>query len=157
MEMLGHQAGVDFRSTGILQQAVHLAPYFPNQLIKLGSRGVLSVRLVPSEFDISELVPKPVVTRGSGPDKLVVQHFAAEKPSSIVSVNGVGDTFLGVFLGHYSRKREWESAINKAQRAAVLTLASMESVNPDIEAKKKKYGKLQEPVTSINPFTRIGS
>lgn len=52
----------------------------------------------------------------------------------VVSVNGVGDTFLGVLVAAMARspKRPVSHVINIAQRAALLTLKSAESVSPKV-------------------------
>lgn len=50
----------------------------------------------------------------------------------IVSVNGVGDTFLGVVVAGLAKGRRVEELIDGAQRAAVLTLKSGEAVSPEI-------------------------
>ena len=56
----------------------------------------------------------------------------------IVSVNGVGDTFLGVIVAGLAREKPKEvvELINIAQRASVLTLQSAEAVSPAIEELK---------------------
>lgn len=138
--MLGRQVGVDFTATGIMQQAIHLSPYIPNQLIKLGAKGVLSVRLVhandPAPPPGSIISPGTKLFRG-----LLVQHFPAATPTEIVSVNGVGDTFLGVFLGSTCNSRSsgtYEKNIVAAQKAACMTLASSESVSPEIRVGKNR-------------------
>lgn len=137
--MMGHEAGVDFSGTGIMQQAIHLSPYFPNQLIKLGAKGVLSVRLVHAD---DEAPARGLLSPGTGPFRgLSVMHFPAETPTEIVSVNGVGDTFLGVVLGNLSQAKSWsryEYSIVAAQKAACLTLGSRESVSPEIRVGKNR-------------------
>lgn len=138
--MLGREVGVDFSTTGIMQQAIHLSPYIPNQLIKLGAKGVLSVRLVHANDPVP--LPGSIISQGTNPFRgLLVQHFPAATPTEIVSVNGVGDTFLGVFLGNLSQSKasdKYEKNIVAAQKAACLTLASSESVSPEIRVGKNR-------------------
>ena len=52
----------------------------------------------------------------------------------VVSVNGVGDTFLGIILAGLAKEesRDWPHLIDMAQRGSVMTLKSNESVSPDI-------------------------
>lgn len=60
---------------------------------------------------------------------------AAETVSveEIVSVNGVGDTFLGVLIAGLAKGLDCdERLIQVAQKAAVLTLKSSEAVSPDV-------------------------
>lgn len=139
--MMGHEAKVDFSTTGIMQQAIHLSPYFPNQLIKLGAKGVLSVRLIHADDELP-ITPGAILSPGTGIFRgISVKHFPAETPKQIVSVNGVGDTFLGVLLGNLSRAKSWgkyEDNIVAAQKAACLTLASSESVSPEIKIGKSR-------------------
>ena len=58
---------------------------------------------------------------------------AVEVVEDVVSVNGVGDTFLGVLMAGLAKGLELdEKLVNIAQRGAVLTLRSKESVSPDL-------------------------
>ena len=54
----------------------------------------------------------------------------------VVSVNGVGDTFLGIVLAGLAKNesRDWPHLIDVAQRGSVMTLKSNESVSPDISS-----------------------
>ena len=56
----------------------------------------------------------------------------------IVSVNGVGDTFLGVLMAGLAKEnpKTIDELVMVAQQASVLTLKSKESVSPDIESLK---------------------
>lgn len=59
---------------------------------------------------------------------------AAEVVEDVVSVNGVGDTFLGVLVaGLASGFKLDEDLIHAAQRGAVMTLRSHQAVSPAIE------------------------
>ena len=78
----------DLISKGTVQQAIQLLPYIPDILIKLGERGVLSVRLRPR---------KSVVTDGKGTLRfpgvhgdVCVRHHPGLNHSGIVSVTGAG-------------------------------------------------------------------
>jgi pseudouridine-5'-phosphate glycosidase/pseudouridine kinase len=74
------------------------------------------------------------VSRGFGAvGGLLIRHFPAEvvAKQDIVSVNGVGDTFLGVLLAGVSRGQGiGDEVIGRAQKAAALTLGSRDSVSP---------------------------
>ena len=55
-------------------------------------------------------------------------------PEDVVSVNGVGDTFLGVLIAGLAKDVPLdEGLINIAQRGAVMTLKSKEAVAPRVE------------------------
>lgn len=65
----------------------------------------------------------------------------------IVSVNGVGDTFLGVLVAGLAKGLDYdESLIRIAQKAAVLTLKSSEAVSPDVRdlaAELERIGRMR--------------
>lgn len=70
---------------------------------------------------------------------------AAEKveEADVVSVNGVGDTFLGVLISGLARGcKMGEGLIEIAQKGAVMTLKSGESVSPQVRGLSKKLAEL---------------
>ncbi len=58
---------------------------------------------------------------------------------AIASVNGAGDTFLGIMIVGLAKQnpKRIDELVDVAQKAAGLTLKSCESVSPDIGALKK--------------------
>jgi len=55
------------------------------------------------------------------------------RQGEVVSVNGVGDTFLGVLIAGLAKGLEYdEQLINIAQKAAAMSLKSSEAVSPNI-------------------------
>ncbi len=54
--------------------------------------------------------------------------------TDIVSVNGVGDTFLGVLIAGLAKQNPKDLAdlVNIAQRGSVMTLKSSEAVSPEV-------------------------
>lgn len=56
--------------------------------------------------------------------------------NNIISVNGVGDTFLGILIAGLTRQnpKEVPDLVNIAQRGSVMTLKSREAVSPDVSA-----------------------
>lgn len=54
--------------------------------------------------------------------------------NDIVSVNGVGDTFLGVLIAGLAKQNPKEVAdlVNVAQRGSVMTLKSREAVSLEV-------------------------
>lgn len=65
-----------------------------------------------------------------------LRHFPVAETVSkedVVSVNGVGDTFLGVIVAGLAKGLQLdENLIHVAQKASVMTLKSREAVSPDI-------------------------
>ncbi|KAG0637490.1 Indigoidine synthase A like protein-domain-containing protein [Tuber brumale] len=123
---------------GIIQSAVHLSPYFSRIMVKLGVDGVVLVQLLPlaASSTSAALPPGAIASQGTGSVAgVMVRHFPAEVISqeNIVSVNGVGDTYLGVVLAGLVKMGmngvHVEEVIARAQKAAGLTLRSPESVS----------------------------
>ena len=128
---------------GVPQQSIQLLPFIPTILTKLGSRGVLMTQLLAKE-DVR------LTARDSAP--YILSHSTDEASliggvymrlfppaevlpeNDIVSVNGVGDTFLGIILAGLAKERqkEWPELIDAAQRGSVMTLKCKESVSPEI-------------------------
>ena len=132
---------------GSVQQAISLLPYIPNILIKLGSKGILCVRLSQKS---SRAEDGFLSLRSSGPNvDVVVQYFPGLHHQGIVSVTGAGfyssqsdvadlfrDTFSGVLMAHLVAGNEVEEAIDVAQKAAVMTLSSPHAVSEQIQQLK---------------------
>ncbi|KAL7266985.1 hypothetical protein RUND412_010445 [Rhizina undulata] len=140
LENLERTAKIELFQQGLIQQAIQLSPYIPTQFIKLGSQGVLAVRLLePGHEDLKKRVKKgtqPVVSKGrDNVGGIWIKHYPVESVSGdIVSVNGVGDTFLGALLASIAKVgyEELGASVEMAQKAAVLTLMSREAVSRDI-------------------------
>lgn len=59
----------------------------------------------------------------------------------VISVNGVGDTFLGVIVAGLAKGLQLdENLIHVAQKASVMTLKSKEAVSPDIASLSAELG-----------------
>ena len=137
-------ASADLTDLGVPVQAVQLLPFIPNLVVKLGDKGVLVVRLlkVGDELLEQEGEREYIVTRGrdgnhKGVGGVYMRMYPAVKAETVVSVNGAGDTFLGVLVAELAGRetcevRVDEELVDRAQRAAVLTLASEASVSGDI-------------------------
>jgi pseudouridine-5'-phosphate glycosidase/pseudouridine kinase len=66
---------------------------------------------------------------------LYMRLFTAEtvNEKEIISVNGVGDTFLGALVAGLAKGIDYDERLIKiAQKAAVMTLKSAEAVSPDL-------------------------
>jgi len=80
--------GRDVTGEGALQQVVALLPYIPNIFLKLGSLGVLSVRLCPKDTEVKNT---NVTLRFAGHHTdVVVQHHPGLPHKGIVNVTGAG-------------------------------------------------------------------
>ncbi|PBP19441.1 IdgA domain protein [Diplocarpon rosae] len=125
---------------GIPQQAIQLLPFIPTILTKLGAEGVLVTKLLqPNDFRLCDPAYAPyILSRCSNGSKdiggVYMRLFPAfETVDDIVSVNGVGDTFLGVLVAGLAKGLQLgERLINVAQKGAVMTLRSKESVSPQL-------------------------
>lgn len=133
--------GNDLVDGGIPQMASQLLPYVPIILTKLGPKGVLLTMVLEkgdpklgNSEDMRHIVSRCTDghTRVGG---IYMRLFpSVERVSNIVSVNGVGDTFLGVLVAGMAQGGKVERLIDIAQRAAVYTLRSRESVSEDLAA-----------------------
>ncbi|KAK3634575.1 hypothetical protein LTR56_011019 [Elasticomyces elasticus] len=132
---------------GVPQQSVQLLPFIPTICCKLGAQGVLLTQLLPAgDARLTSGDHAPYIlsrcTNGTE-DKLGVGGVymrlfpAVDKveAAEIVSVNGVGDTLAGALVAGLAQrdgKARLEDLVDVAQRAAVLTLKSQESVSPGL-------------------------
>ena len=132
---------------GVPQQSIQLLPFIPCMLTTLGEEGVLMTELLrPGDDRLSSPDSAPyILSRSTNQQSLVGGIYMRLFPSiqnvpkgEIVSVNGVGDTFLGVIIAGLARKstRQLAELIDVAQQASILTLKSSEAVSPGIEALK---------------------
>ena len=125
---------------GIPLQTVQLLPFMPTLLTKLGSQGVLMTELLtPHDPRLRDPASAPyILSRSSNGSAEVggvyMRLFSAhEVTKDIVSVNGVGDTFLGVVVAGMAKAIPLDGKlINVAQKAAVMTLLSKDAVSPKI-------------------------
>ncbi|KAM5446064.1 hypothetical protein MaudCBS49596_006874 [Microsporum audouinii] len=131
---------------GIPQQSIQLLPLIPCILTKLGPQGVLLTQILwpgDERLSMKEYAPY-ILGRGQIDDSPVggvyMRLFPPEETltdADIVSVNGAGDTLLGVVvaaLGRGGRDCEVriEDVIPIAQRASAMTMKSKHSVSPEI-------------------------
>ncbi|KAH9902216.1 Indigoidine synthase A like protein-domain-containing protein [Xylariomycetidae sp. FL2044] len=129
----------DMTDDGIPQQAVQLLPYIPTIVTKMGSHGALLTTILkkddPRLFDAAS---EPFILSRNMSDHsdvggVYMRLFpSVEEVQNVVSVNGVGDTFLGVLVAGLAQGGRIENLINTAQRGAVLTLRSPQSVSADL-------------------------
>jgi pseudouridine-5'-phosphate glycosidase/pseudouridine kinase len=126
---------------GIPQQAIRLLPYIPTIITKLGDQGVLLTTLLRKEdHRLLDVTFSPFILSRSYHDNpdiggVYMRLFpVVEKVQDVVSVNGVGDTFLGVLIAGLARGGKIEDLVHVAQKGAVMTLRSSESVSEELGA-----------------------
>lgn len=128
---------------GTLHQAIELLPYIPTILTKLGDQGVLMTQLLhPSDDRLTSKGSAPyILHRSDGKNALAGGVYVRLFPpvekipkNKIISVNGVGDTFLGILMAGLAKEhpKNLEDLIDIAQRGSVMTLKSKESVSPQV-------------------------
>ncbi|PVH95631.1 hypothetical protein DM02DRAFT_617785 [Periconia macrospinosa] len=127
--------------SGIPQQAIKLLPFFPTILTKVGPQGVLLTQLIEPEDPIlsSPEHAQYVLARNTTGDGkvggLYVKLFAPEvvlKDEEVVSVNGIGDTFVGALAAGLVKGKNVRDVVGFAQKASLLSLKSKESVSPEL-------------------------
>lgn len=135
---------------GIPQQSVQLLPFFPAICTKLGAEGVLLTQILPAgdhRLNSGEYAPYILSRCANGTEEsmgvggVYMRLFPASEDmgeEEVVSVNGVGDTFVGTLVAGLARAKSGgqearvEDFVDVAQRAAVMTLKSPESVAPGL-------------------------
>ena len=129
----------DMTNAGIPVQTIQLLPFIPTLITKIGANGALLTMLLkkddPRLYDHEH--ERYILTRttNDNPDVggVYMRLFPpVERVKDVVSVNGVGDTFLGTMIAGLAQGGRVENLVDIAQRAAVLTLKSHQSVSPDL-------------------------
>lgn len=135
----------DITDAGIPVQSIQLLPYIPTIITKMGARGALLTTLLAPEdprlFDRDH--ERYILTRAAPGHPSVGGVYmrlypAVEEVGTPVSVNGMGDTFLGTLIAGLALGGRTEDLIDVAQNAAVMTLKSHLSVSPDLGALGQK-------------------
>ncbi|OAA37304.1 IdgA domain protein [Beauveria brongniartii RCEF 3172] len=132
-----HLTSVELTDAGVPIQTIQLLPYIPTILTKLGPRGVLLTAILGKDDPrLRDRDEEAFILTRSPPTHPVVGGVymrlfpPVETVKDIVSVNGVGDTFLGVLVSGLAQGGRVDKLVDVAQRGAVLTLKSAESVSP---------------------------
>ena len=134
---------VSLEKGGAPQQAIDLLPLIPTILTKMGDQGVVMTQLLrQGDGRLTSPDSAPYILSRSASNKFgiggVYMRFfpAVEKVpgNKIISVNGVGDTFLGILVAGLAKgnSKNVEDLIDIAQRGSVMTLKSREPVSPQI-------------------------
>lgn len=124
---------------GVPVQSVQLLPYIPTILTKLGSRGVLLTALLSRDDpllrdgDAAEFILTRASTRHPSVGGVYMRLFpAVEQLQQVVSVNGAGDSFLGVLISGMAQGGRVQDLVDVAQRGAVMSLRCQEAVSPEL-------------------------
>ncbi|KAG6007837.1 hypothetical protein E4U21_005423 [Claviceps maximensis] len=133
----------ELTDAGVPIQCVNLLPYIPMLVTKLGPNGVLYTTILgrddprlydrnAEEYILARAPPNHPTIGG-----IYMRLFPAQTVDQIVSVNGAGDTFLGVLVSGLSQGGDVQRLINVAQKAAVLTIKSTQSVSSELHKLEK--------------------
>ncbi|RDW85171.1 hypothetical protein BP6252_02761 [Coleophoma cylindrospora] len=132
--------GQKLTDEGVPLQSIQLLPFIPTILTKLGADGVLMTELLrPNDPKLTDPASAPyILSRCTNESNEVGGVYmrlfpAVETVKDVISVNGVGDTFLGVLVAGLAKGLKLEEKlIGIAQKGAVMTLQSTESVHPKL-------------------------
>jgi pseudouridylate synthase / pseudouridine kinase len=137
-------AGRELVEQGIPQQCIQLVPFIPNLVTKLGAKGCLLTCLLRRGDDrLTNPANAPyILSRSTSESEIGGLYMRLFPPSTVVeqavSVNGIGDTMLGVMVTGLANGRQLEDVMPTAQEAAVLTLQSPEAVSPQVRTLRSK-------------------
>ncbi|KAL8906660.1 MAG: hypothetical protein Q9171_006183 [Xanthocarpia ochracea] len=128
---------------GTPQQSIQLLPFIPTILTKLGDKGVLMTQMLQPGDDRlrSPAHAKHVLSRADPDHPTIGGVYMSLLPPAetvlaidVISVNGAGDTFLGIIVAGLAKHRPKTliDLIQIAQQGSVMTLKSKEAVSPEI-------------------------
>ncbi|KAG5984214.1 hypothetical protein E4U55_005651 [Claviceps digitariae] len=136
----------ELTDAGVPVQCVNLLPYIPMLFTKLGPKGVLFTTILGRDDPrLKDRDAEEYILARAPPDHATIggiymRLFPAETVEQVVSVNGAGDTFLGVLVSGLSQGGDVPTLINVAQKGAALTIKSTQSVSSELH-------KLEENLT----------
>ncbi|KAJ6016988.1 Pseudouridine-5'-phosphate glycosidase [Penicillium sp. IBT 35674x] len=138
---------------GLPQQSIQLLPFIPCIITKLGEAGALLTQLLPpgdSRLTDPDYAPYIIARASASPDVsfggVYMRLFPpAAKLSSedVVSVNGAGDTLLGVVVAGLAKKdpaMRIEDVLSVAQEASRRTLANAGGVSKELMSLRGSLG-----------------
>ena len=128
---------------GVPQQSIRLLPFIPCIFATLGERGVLMTQMLqPGDDRLTCPDSAPyILSRSTDGNNVIGGVYMRLFPpvetvssDDIVSVNGVGDTFLGVLIAGLTKEKPKNivDLVDIAQTGSVMTLKSKEAVSPEI-------------------------
>lgn len=139
---------------GLPQQSIQLLPFIPCIITKLGAAGALLTQLLPpNDPRLTDPDSAPyILSRASSAEVpfggVYMRLFppaATLTPEEVVSVNGAGDTLLGVMVAGLAKSASparVEDLLPLAQEASRRTLMSAGGVSKDIAGLKAKLGSI---------------
>ncbi|KAJ5179918.1 hypothetical protein N7492_003128 [Penicillium capsulatum] len=136
---------------GIPQQSIQLLPFIPCLVTKLGDAGALLTQLLPAgDPRLTDPEYAPYILARSSPASEVsfggvyMRLFAPSAviaPQEVVSVNGAGDTLLGVTVAGLAKGNlRIEDILPIAQEASRRTLTSAGGVSKELAILGEKLG-----------------
>lgn len=159
-ERMMASTSAEVQAAGVPQKVLHLLPYIQTIVVKFGEHGCLLAEIMASDdkrlvvskeqtstagfYQQQQSVLMRALPCGNGRrvGGVYMRYFNPEKKvEDVVSVNGVGDTFLGVLTAGLARGGTLHKLIGLAQSAAVMTLMSKEAVSPKLEKLSRKLRK----------------
>lgn len=126
----------ELTDSGVPVQSVQLLPYIPAIVTKLGAQGALLTMILGRDDprlrdgDSQQYILARTVNDHPTVGGIYMRMYQpAETVKDIVSVNGVGDTFLGVLVSGLAQGGRVDRLVDVAQKGAVLSLKCHESVS----------------------------
>lgn len=135
----------EMTNAGIPVQSIQLLPYMSTIVTKMGDKGALLTTILgPDDSRLFDPEHERYILTRATPGHPHVggiymrMYPAIERVGTPVSVNGMGDTFLGAMVAGLALGGRIEDLVDVAQNAAVMTLKSHLSVSPDLGALGRK-------------------
>jgi sugar/nucleoside kinase (ribokinase family) len=152
-DVLVRRLGVELVEKGVPQMMLQLLPYVPWLVVKLGSKGCLVGMLLGkgderlgSPESARYILARSEDEKSGEVGGVYLRLFPpveVVKEEDVVSVNGVGDTMLGVLMAglvNGDGETRLEDVVEIAQKAAVLTLKSTEAVSSEVKRVQRLLG-----------------
>ena len=156
-DLLVRALGVELVERGVPQMMLQLVPYAPQLVVKLGARGCLVAILLPAgdarlsspeagRYVLARVEDEKAAGGMGGVYMRLFPPAEMVREEDVVSVNGVGDTMLGVLMAGLvsgvsgEGGKRLEDVIPMAQRAAVMTLKSREAVSAKVKSVPRLLG-----------------
>lgn len=139
---------------GLPQQSIQLLPFIPCIITKLGSAGALVTQLLPpNDPRLTDPESAPYILSRtssrevpfSGVYMRLFPPTAMLTPGEVVSVNGAGDTLLGVMVAGLAKSASparVEDILPIAQEASRMTLLSAGGVSKELVGLRAKLGSI---------------
>lgn len=142
-DKLAYMTDRDLVVRGIPQQSIKLLPFIPTILTKLGEGGVLMTQVLrPGDSLLTSRTHSQYILSRADIDHPTIggvymrlfRPVAIVPEDDVVSVNGVGDSFLGIIIAGLAKEKPKAivDLIDIAQQGSVMTLKSKEAVSPEI-------------------------